>query len=116
MSTPSARWAWPVLVASGVLEAVWATALGASQGFSVVGPTVVFGVAVAISTLGLGWAMRSIATGTAYAVWTAIGAVLTVLWGVLAGTQPANPVTLVLLAVIIGCVVGLHAVDAREKE
>ena len=69
---------WIVLVVSGVLEAVWATALGKSEGFTRPWPTVVFGVTVVLSMVGLAWAMRSIPTGTAYAVWVGIGAALTV--------------------------------------
>lgn len=109
-----ARLAWTLLLASAVLEAVWATALGASDGFSRPGPTLVFLVAVLASTAGLGIAMRTIPTGTAYAVWTSVGAVLTVVWGILAGTQPAEPLTLVFLAGIIASVAGLHAVETRE--
>jgi quaternary ammonium compound-resistance protein SugE len=106
--------AWPLLLVSGVLEAVWATAMGASHGFTRPAPTGVFLVAVALSTAGLGLAMRHIPAGTAYAVWTAIGTVLTVAWGIVGGTQPAEPLTLVFLAGVIACVAGLHAVEARE--
>ncbi|SDB90322.1 quaternary ammonium compound-resistance protein SugE [Raineyella antarctica] len=108
------RWAWPALVGSGVLEAVWATAMGASAGFTRPGATTVFAIALVMSVLGLGSAMRHIPTGTAYAVWTAIGSVLTVSWGIVQGTQPAQPLTVVFLAGIIGCVLGLHALENRE--
>jgi len=60
--------AWTVLVLSGVFEAVWATALGRSEGFSKPGPSVVFFVALAISMGGLAYAMRTLPTGTSYAV------------------------------------------------
>ncbi len=66
--------AWIVLVLSGVLEAVWATALGRSDGFSKLGPSVVFGVALILSMAGLAFAMRSLPIGTSYAVWVGIGA------------------------------------------
>ena len=69
--------AWFVLIVSGMLEAVWATALDASQGFRRWRPTLVFLVATTLSMLGLAWAMTSIPTGTAYAVWVGIGATLT---------------------------------------
>ena len=59
---------WIVLVLSGVLEAVWAVALGRSDGFTKLTPTVVFGVALAASMGGLAYAMRSLPTGTSYAV------------------------------------------------
>ena len=56
--------AWVVLVVSGVLEAVWATALGRSEGFSRPVPTVVFGLALRVSMGGLAYAMRELPTGT----------------------------------------------------
>ena len=66
--------AWPVLVVSGVLEAVWATALGKSAGFTRLVPSLVFAVAVVLSMVGLAYAMRELPVGTAYAVWVGIGA------------------------------------------
>jgi quaternary ammonium compound-resistance protein SugE len=68
---------WLVLVLSGVLEAVWATALGRSEGFTRLTPTLVFGVAIVASMAGLAFAMRELPVGTAYAVWVGIGAALT---------------------------------------
>lgn len=98
---------WLVLVLSGVLEAVWATALGRSDGFKNVPATVVFGVAIVLSMVGLAYAMRSIPTGTAYAVWVGIGAALTVGYAMVTGTEPASLVKVLLLVGIVGCVVGL---------
>ena len=72
--------AWFVLVLSGILEAVWATALGRSEGFTRLVPSVVFGVALVVSMAGLAYAMRGLPVGTAYAVWVGIGASLTVLY------------------------------------
>ena len=72
---------WIVLVLSGVLEAVWATALGRSEGFSRPGPTAVFAVALVASMAGLAYAMRYLPVGTSYAVWVGIGAVGTLLAG-----------------------------------
>lgn len=99
--------AWTILILSGVLEAVWATALGKSENFSRLGPTVVFFVAVIISMAGLAYAMRDLPTGTAYAVWVAIGAVGTVAYAMATGTEPISLAKVLLLAGIIGCVVGL---------
>ena len=70
--------AWLVLIISGILEAVWATALGRSEGFTRLTPTVTFAVACALSMAGLAYAMRSLPVGTSYAVWVGIGASLTV--------------------------------------
>ena len=98
---------WLVLVLSGVLEAVWAVALGKSQGFSRAAPTVLFCVALAASMVGLAFAMRTIPTGTAYAVWVAVGASLTVAFGMVSGTESVSPVKVLLLVGLVGCVVGL---------
>lgn len=99
--------AWTILIISGVLEAVWATALGRSENFSKLGPTAVFFVAVVLSMIGLAYAMRDLPTGTAYAVWVAIGAVGTVAYAMITGTESISVVKVLLLAGIIGCVVGL---------
>ena len=101
---------WFVLVLSGVLEAVWATALGRSDGLSRVLPTTVFGIALVASMAGLGFAMRTLPTGTAYAVWVGVGASLTVLWAMGTGEEPFSVVRLLLVAGIVGCVVGLKLV------
>ena len=96
-----------VLVLSGVLEAVWATALGRSEGFTRLAPTVVFGVALAGSMAGLAFAMRGLPIGTAYAVWVGIGAALTAGYAMATGTEPASVLRVLLLAGIVGCVIGL---------
>ncbi|MFM9366641.1 DMT family transporter [Streptomyces sp. Da 82-17] len=101
--------AWIVLVVSGVLEAVWATALGKSEGFSRLWPTVVFGVGLTLSMAGLAFALRTLPVGTGYAVWVGIGAVLTVVYGMVYGGEPVSLLKLALLAGIVGCVIGLKA-------
>ncbi|MDI3418132.1 DMT family transporter [Streptomyces luteolus] len=101
--------AWIVLVVSGVLEAVWATALGKSEGFSRLAPTVVFGVGLVLSMAGLAFALRTLPVGTGYAVWVGIGAVLTVVYGMVFGGEPVSLLKLLLLAGIVGCVIGLKA-------
>ena len=98
---------WLVLIASGVLEAVWATALGRSEGFTRLGPTAVFAVALAASMAGLAYAMRGLPIGTAYAVWVGIGAVLTAGYAMVSGQEPVSALRALLLAGIVGCVIGL---------
>jgi len=102
---------WIVLIVSGVLEAVWATALGRSAGFTKLVPTLVFAVAVVASMAGLAFAMREISTGTAYAVWVGIGAALTVTYAIVTGEETASVVKVLLLLGLVGCVVGLKVVD-----
>ena len=103
--------AWIVLVFSGVLEAVWATALGRSEGFTRLGPSVVFGVALVVSMGGLAYAMRDLPVGTAYAVWVGIGASLTVIYAMITGAEPVSVPKVIFLLMIVGGVVGLKAVS-----
>src|SRR5688572_6377977 len=98
---------WVVLIVSGILEAVWATALGKSEGFTKLWPTVVFGVSLLLSMGGLAWAMRDISTGTAYAVWVGIGASLTVAYAMITGDEAFSIVKTLLILGLVGCVVGL---------
>lgn len=102
---------WLVLVLSGVLEAVWATALGKSEGFSRLVPSITFLVALALSMGGLAYAMRELPVGTSYAVWVGIGAVLTAGYAMTFDGEATSVLKLVFLAGIVGCVVGLKAVS-----
>lgn len=109
--------AWAVLLVSAVFEAVWASALGQSDGLTRLVPTVVFVVFSIVSLVGLGWAMKSIPTGTAYAVWTGLGAVLTVAWAATTGQEALTPLKVLFLVGIIGCAVGLKfATPAQDEE
>jgi len=105
---------WLVLVLSGVLEAVWATALGRSEGFTRPAATVVFAVSLALSMAGLAYAMRELPAGTSYAVWVGIGAVLTALVAMVTGEEPVSAVKVLLLAGIVGCVIGLTVIHQEE--
>ncbi|GAA1352689.1 DMT family transporter [Falsarthrobacter nasiphocae] len=101
--------AWVILIISGILEAVWATALGRAEGFTRLGPSIVFGLGLVLSMAGLAWAMRDLPVGTAYAVWVGIGAVGTVAFAMLTGEETVSAAKLVFLAMIVGGVVGLKA-------
>ena len=105
---------WIILIVSGVLEAVWATALGKSVGFTKLWPTVIFGVGHVLSMAGLAFAMRTIPIGTAYAVWVGIGAALTVLYAMIFGGEPASIVKVLLVLGIVGCVIGLKLVGGEH--
>lgn len=98
---------WLVLVLSGVLEAVWATALGRSEGFTRLAPSLAFAVSLVLSMAGLAYAMRELPVGTSYAVWVGIGASLTVAYAMATGTEPASLAKVLLVAGIIICVAGL---------
>ncbi len=107
---------WLLLLASAVLEAVWASALAASDGFSQPLPTLVFLVAGALSMLGLALAVRTIPIGTAYAVWTGLGAALTVAWAMTFGEEAFSVVKVVLLGGIVGAVIGLKVVGPSSTD
>jgi quaternary ammonium compound-resistance protein SugE len=103
--------AWLILVASGVLEAVWATAMDRSDGFSRLVPSLIFAVSLLFSMAGLAFAMRSLPTGTSYAVWVGIGAALTVGYAMLTGEETASPVKVLLIVGVVGCIAGLKLVS-----
>lgn len=107
--------AWTLLLASAVLEAVWASALGAGVGVHRPGATLVFLTALTLSMLGLARAVRSIPIGTAYAVWTGVGAALTVLWAMATGAQAVHWGQLALIAGLVGCTLGLKLVEGGER-
>jgi quaternary ammonium compound-resistance protein SugE len=103
--------AWLILVVSGVLEAVWATALSKSDGFTRLAPSVVFAVALVLSMAGLAFAMRDLPPGTSYTVWVGIGAVLTIAYAMLTGAETASLIKVVLMLGVVGCVIGLKVVS-----
>ena len=104
--------AWIILLASAILEAVWATALGLSDGLTRPLPTVVFIVTAALSMQGLGMAVKHIPLGTAYAVWVGIGAALTVGWAMATGVEPFSLLKVLFIAGIVACAAGLKMLPA----
>lgn len=105
--------AWLVLIVSGVFEAVWAIALGRSEGFTRPVPSLVFVVALIVSMGGLAYALRTLPVGTGYAVWVGIGASLAVIYGMVTGSEPVSFLRLVLICGLIGCIVGLKLVSPQ---
>jgi len=103
--------AWLVLIASGVMESVWAIALGKMDGFNKPLPLIVFIAALTLSMTGLGYSMKTIPTGTAYSVWTGIGASLTVIIGIFTKTEPVSVLKIIFLIGLVSCVIGLKAVS-----
>ena len=99
--------AWVTLVVAGLFEVGWAIGLKYTEGFSRFWPTVWTALSMIISLLLLGVAMKSLPVGTAYSVWVGVGAVGTVILGVLLFGEPANTARLVSVALIIGGIVGL---------
>ncbi|MFC6353173.1 DMT family transporter [Rothia nasimurium] len=98
---------WLILIISGLFEAVWATALGKSEGLTRLAPTLVFIGGLVLSMVGLAYAMRELPTGTAYAVWVGIGATVTVLYAMATGTEPVSLLKVLFLLMIVAGIVGL---------
>jgi quaternary ammonium compound-resistance protein SugE len=108
--------AWIVLLVSALLEAVWATALGESEGLTRLVPSLVFAAGIVGSMLGLGYATKTIPIGTAYATWTGLGAALTVTYAMLSEEEAATLLRFVFLAGIVGAVIGLKALHAEPRD
>lgn len=108
--------AWIILLISAVLEAVWAVALGASDGLSKPLPTVVFLVGLTLSMIGLARATRELSIGTAYAVWVGIGAALTVGYSMLTGIEPVSPLKLLFIGGILVAVIGLKLLPKQPVQ
>ena len=99
--------AWVVLVIAGLFEVGWAIGLKYTEGFTRPWPSVATVAAMAVSIGLLGWAMRTLPVGTAYAVWTGIGAVGTVILGVALFGEPATVSRLACVVLILAGIVGL---------
>ena len=99
--------AWVLLVIAGLFEIVWAIGLKYTDGFTRVWSSIGTGAAMVISVVLLGLAMRSLPVGTAYAVWTGIGAVGTVLLGILLFNEPATAGRIACIVLIVSGILGL---------
>jgi len=99
--------AWITLVLAGLLEIVWAIGLKYTEGFTRLWPSVGTLAAMAASVGLLGVAMRTLPVGTSYAVWVGVGAVGTVILGMVLFAEPATPGRLVSVALIVAGIIGL---------
>ena len=102
---------WLILFVAGLFETCWAVGLKLSNGFSHLGWTVFTLVTLAISMVMLAYALRSLPVGTAYGVWTGIGAVGTAILGMLMFGESRDLVRLFFLALIVVGIIGLRAVS-----
>lgn len=98
---------WLALLAAGLLEVGWALGLKYSDGLTRLWPTVATLVAIAFSFGLMAIALRSLPFGTAYAVWTGIGAVGSILVGMLLYSESADPLRIICLTLIVAGMVGL---------
>lgn len=99
--------AWVILFIAGLFEVAWAIGLKYTEGFTRLWPSVGTVAAMVASVVLLGWAMRTLPVGTAYAVWTGIGAVGTVALGIVLFQEPATAARLGCVALIVAGIVGL---------
>ena len=99
--------AWLALLAAGLLEIAWAIGLKYSDGLTRFWPTAATAVAIALSFGMMAVALKSLPFGTAYVVWTGIGAVGSIIIGMLVYSEPADPVRLLCLTLILAGMVGL---------
>ncbi|UNK49431.1 quaternary ammonium compound efflux SMR transporter SugE [Lysobacter sp. S4-A87] len=98
---------WIILVLAGLFEVGWAIGLKYTDGFSKLWPTVGTVAAMAISLGLLGIAMKSLPVGTAYAIWVGVGAVGTVILGIVLFNEPMNALRMISVGLIIAGLVGL---------
>lgn len=104
-------WAWSMLLVAGLFEVAWAYYLKASQGLSLLIPTLLFVVTLSISMGLLGFSVRTIPLGVAYPVWTGVGAVGSVVVGSLLFAEPLGALKLLFLGFIVVGIIGLKAVS-----
>lgn len=99
--------AWFILVIAGLFEVGWAIGLKYTDGFSKLWPTVGTVLAMVVSLGLLGLAMKTLPVGTAYAIWVGVGAIGTVILGMILFGEPATPLRIGSLVLIVAGIVGL---------
>ncbi|WP_426576286.1 quaternary ammonium compound efflux SMR transporter SugE [Xenorhabdus stockiae] len=98
---------WLILLIAGLFEVVWAVGLKYTQGFSRLVPSLITASAMAISVGLLAYAMKSLPAGTAYAIWTGVGAVGTAIFGIMVLGESANIARILSLGLIVVGIIGL---------
>lgn len=110
MPTLSPSAAWLVLLVAGLCEVAWAIGLKYTEGFSRPVPSALTLAAMGVSVLLLGWSLKTLPVGTAYAVWTGIGAVGTALLGMALFNEPRDVLRLAAIGMIVAGILGLKLV------
>jgi quaternary ammonium compound-resistance protein SugE len=103
--------AWLILVVAGLMEMAWAVLLKQSHGFTRVGPTIGFFVTLLLSMFLLAQSLRTLPVGTAYAVWTGIGAAGTAIAGMTWLGESRDPLKIVSLALLLLGIIGLRLAE-----
>lgn len=101
--------AWVILIVAGLFEMAWVVGLKYSHGLTRLGPSLFTVVTLGISIFLLGWAIRTLPMGTAYPVWTGIGAIGTVILGILLFNEPVSALRIACIAMILAGIMGLKA-------
>jgi quaternary ammonium compound-resistance protein SugE len=102
--------AWVILFVAGLLETGWAIGLKYTEGFSRLWPSVWTILAMVLSLIMLSYALKSLPIGTAYAVWTGIGAFGTAVLGIVLFGEPATAARLISIGLIVSGIIGLKLV------
>ncbi|GGB45316.1 multidrug SMR transporter [Tistrella bauzanensis] len=105
--------AWIILFLAGLFEIGWAVGLKYTHGFSRLWPSVFTAASMLVSVVLLGVALKQLPLGTAYAVWTGIGTVGTVIFGVLVLGEPATAARLACIVLIVAGIAGLKILSAH---
>lgn len=107
--------AWIILIIAGLFETVWAVSLKYSEGFTRLWPSVITIVAMAISLYLLALSLKTLPLGTAYTLWTGIGALGAVVYGILVFGESRELLKLVFVMMILGGMVGLKVVSTNQS-
>src|SRR5262249_6532426 len=103
---------WALLVIAGLLETCWAVGLKYSHGFTKLLPSMLTILGMIASFYFLSLALKNLPLGTAYAIWTGIGTVGTVIFGIMLFKEPVDPIRLIFIGFIVIGIVGLKIVSA----
>ncbi|HLO90264.1 MAG TPA: multidrug efflux SMR transporter [Lentimicrobium sp.] len=107
--------AWFYLIIAGLFETVWAVALKYSEGFTKLWPSILTGVSMAVSVWLLAISLKHLPLGTAYPVWTGIGAVGTVIYGMIVFGESKDLLRILFVIMIVGGIVGLRSTTRNEN-
>ncbi len=108
--------AWLILIIAGLFETVWAVSLKYSEGFSRLWPSLLTVIAMGISIWLLAISLKSLPLGTAYTVWTGIGAIGTVVYGIVVFGDARDFLRILFIIMIIGGIVGLKISTANPTQ
>ena len=106
---------WLILIIAGLFETVWAVSMKYSEGLTRLWPSLITAAAMIISLWLLAIALKSLPLGTAYTIWTGIGALGTVIYGILIFGESKDLLKIFFVMMILGGIVGLKIVTSKES-